>query len=179
MLLLPIAAVSLAVAGISMGIRSASDDLTKWHQYPSSVSMPDRPNWYRLTPGTATDEVSADREGESPQFDVSVRELATAFDNVAMGDSRVEVLAGSARKGFVTYIQRSKLMSYPDYVSVRFTSRADGGSTLAILSRARYGSNDLGANKKRVDRWVQQTQEMLDAAGAPATARSGNTQANP
>lgn len=163
MFLLPVAALSLAAAAVSMGIRSASDDLDRWHQDPSTVSPPNSPNWYRLTPdGSAAED--NDREGRSPQFDVPVARLASAFEEVALDERRVEVLAGSAQKGFVTYIQRSALMSYPDYVSVRFQATDDGGSTLAVLSRARYGSGDLGVNKKRVVRWVQRTEQRLGSA---------------
>lgn len=91
-----------------------------------------------------------------------VDELASGFDEIALADSRVEVLAGSADEGFVTYIQRSALMGYPDYISVRFIEAEEGGSTLAVFSRARYGTSDLGVNETRVDRWVQRTDERLD-----------------
>ncbi|MGB5951027.1 MAG: DUF1499 domain-containing protein [Ornithinimicrobium sp.] len=168
MYILPIAALSMASAVVvSLTVRTATDDLATWHQDPASVSMPDKPNWYRLTPAsTDTANTSAgegdDREGVSPVFDVPVQQLAATFDEVAMGESRVEVLAGSAAKGFVTYIQRSTVMGYPDYITVRFSKTNDGGSTLTLLSRARYGSSDMGVNEKRVRRWIQQTQERLD-----------------
>ena len=55
-----------------------------------------------------------------------------AFDAVALGDDRVEVLAGAASDGFVTYVQRSALFAFPDYVSVRFIEADGGGSTLAV-----------------------------------------------
>ncbi|MGB3764761.1 MAG: DUF1499 domain-containing protein, partial [Ornithinimicrobium sp.] len=76
-------------------------------------------------------------------------------------DPRVRVLAGSAADGFVTYVQRSALMGYPDYVSVRFVGVDAEHSTLAIFSRARYGSSDMGVNEKRVRRWMQETQSAL------------------
>ncbi|MGB3187474.1 MAG: DUF1499 domain-containing protein [Ornithinimicrobium sp.] len=161
MLVLPIAVLSLATAAVSIGIRLAPDDPAKWHQDPLTASAPQTPNWYRISPQTSGFTGSADREGEAPVFDVPVAELVAAFDQVALADSRVDVLAGSAEAGFVTYLQRSALMGYPDYISVRFIPIDEGRSTLAVLSRARYGSSDLGVNQKRVDRWVQQTTQRL------------------
>ncbi len=161
MLVLPIAVLSLATAAVSVGIRLAPDDPAKWHQDPLTAPAPQTPNWYRISPQPCGFTGSANREGEAPVFDMPPADLAAAFDAVALADSRVEVLAGSADQGFVTYLQRSALMGYPDYVSVRFISTDEGGSTLAVLSRARYGSGDLGVNQKRVERWVQQTTQRL------------------
>ena len=89
-------------------------------------------------------------------FPVPVAELAAAFDGVALGDDRVEVLAGAASDGFVTYVQRSAFFAFPDYVSVRFLEADDGASTLAVFSRSRYGKSDLGVNEKRVKKWLEQ-----------------------
>ncbi len=125
------------------------------------MSVGEQSNWYRLTPPAIEERDRSEQTGTSPAFDVSVSELAVTFDEVATEESRVEVLAGSATEEFVTYIQRSALMGYPDYISVRFLDTNNGGSTVAIYSRARYGSSDLGVNEKRVQRWVQETQQRL------------------
>lgn len=161
MVVVPIAVVSIAVASVSAGIRLAPDKPEQWHQDPLTAQAPESPNWYRLTPPDDERSGSSDREGVAPVFDVPLAELETTFDAVATGDSRVSVLAGSAADGSVTYMQRSALMGYPDYVSVRFVSVDEQRSTLAIFSRARYGSSDMGVNEKRVRRWVQETQSAL------------------
>lgn len=163
MVVLPIAVLTLAAVSVSAGIRLAPDDPAKWHQDPLSVHAPDSPNWYRLTPSTADVQAVPERDATSPVFDVPVAELEAAFDAVATGESRVTVLAGSAAEGFVTYVQRSALMGFPDYVSVRFVEVDTAQSTLAVFSRARYGSGDLGVNEKRVRRWVQETQERVNS----------------
>ena len=76
-------------------------------------------------------------------------------------DARVEVIAGSAAAGFVTYVQRSQLFGFPDFISVKFIDLPSGGSTIAVFSRARDGKSDLDVNKKRVTRWVEQTQSRI------------------
>lgn len=162
MVAIPIAVLSLAAVSVSVAIRLASDDAAKWHQDPLTVQTPNTPNWYRLTPADAGVQADPKRDDDSPVFDVPVAELESAFDEVATGDSRVSVLDGSAAEGFVTYLQRSALMGYPDYVSVRFIEVDESRSTLAVFSRPRYGSGDLDVNEKRVRRWIQGTHDLLN-----------------
>ncbi|MEL6267324.1 MAG: DUF1499 domain-containing protein, partial [Pseudomonadota bacterium] len=61
----------------------------------------------------------------------------------------VEVVAGSAAEGFVTYVQTSRIVGFPDYVSAR---TVEGG--IAVWSRSRYGYSDLGVNRARVEDWL-------------------------
>lgn len=58
---------------------------------------------------------------------------------------RVRVLAGSVQDGHITYVARSKLWGFPDYISVKQT-----GSNLAVYSRQRFGSSDHGVNARRL-----------------------------
>lgn len=162
MVAIPLAVGALAVASVSAGIRLAPDDPTKWHQDPLTVQAPETPNWYRLLPADVSGETVPERDAAAPVFDVPTSSLESAFDEVAMGDGRVKVVEGSAAQGFVTYVQRSALMGYPDYVSVRFIEVDDATSTVALLSRSRYGSGDLGVNEKRVKRWIDATQARLE-----------------
>jgi uncharacterized protein (DUF1499 family) len=150
--LIPLLVIGVLAIGASIGIRRASDDPAEWHLDPLTAPTPSTPNSYRVAPAGE----SIDRDADAPTFSVSVSELAAAFDTVALGDDRVEVLAGSASDGFVTYVQRSAFFAFPDYVSVRFIAADDGGSTLAVFSRSRYGKGDLGVNKKRVTRWLEE-----------------------
>ena len=51
-----------------------------------------------------------------------------------------------------SYIARTALWGFPDYVSVRVVE-AEGGARYAIWSRSRFGSSDLGANAARLADW--------------------------
>ncbi len=64
---------------------------------------------------------------------------------VVMTLPRVRVLAGSVQNGHITYVARSKLWGFPDYISVKQT-----GSQLTVFSRQRFGSSDHGVNAKRL-----------------------------
>ncbi|MFN3255897.1 MAG: DUF1499 domain-containing protein [Ilumatobacter sp.] len=152
------AVVTLAlVVGAAIAIRRADDLIERWHADPMTAARPATPNSYRYAPLDA----DARADEESPVYSASVDDLARTFDTVARSDARVDVLAGAALDGHVTYIQRSALFSFPDYVSVRFIDRGDGTSTFAAFSRSRYGKSDLGVNKKRLQRWVGTVDQSL------------------
>ena len=127
-------------------VRLAKDDPAIWHIDPLVVALGDEANAYLLLP---------DGPGaKGPVFDVPAQELAGAFDKVAVGNDRVTRLAQEEDGLWVTYVQRSNLMRFPDYISVRFIDLADGKATLAIYSRSRFGRSDLGVNKARVKSWI-------------------------
>lgn len=155
LVIVPSILLALAV-GVAIGMRRVSDDPAEWHVDPLTAPTPSTPNSYRVAPAGET----IDRNEDAPTFSVSSDELARAFDAVALGDDRVEVLAGSASEGFVTYVQRSAFFAFPDYVSVRFIE-TETGSTLALFSRSRFGQSDLGVNKKRVTRWLDQLERSV------------------
>lgn len=160
-LLVPLIAAVVIGVGIRLGVEKGKDDPAVWHVDPLTSDNPTTPNWHRAVPADAPVDRHPERDGHPPTFDVSVAELGAAFDVVATAEDRVDVLAGSASEGHVTYVQRSKTMRFPDYVSVRFVDLANGGSTLAIFSRARYGSGDFDVNEQRVNRWIEATKKRL------------------
>ena len=88
--------------------------------------------------------------------------VAEALESVTAGAPRTTRLAGSAAEGWVTYVQRSRLMGYPDAISIRLTPVA-GGTRVSVFSRSRFGYGDAGVNAARVSRWM----ERLEAALAP------------
>jgi hypothetical protein len=136
-----------ALAG-AVWLRMASDDPAIWHVDPLDGASTGKPNEARISPPGGSGGV------ESPVFDMSAEVLARRLDAVAMAESRVSRLAGGAEDGFTTYVQRSRIMGFPDYVSARAVDMGEGRSALAIWSRARYGTSDLGVNQARLERWL-------------------------
>lgn len=108
-------------------IRLAPSKLDRWHVDP--VGAPD--------PGHGG-------------LKTSVAATLVAFDAVVQGAPRTQVLAGSVDAGHITYISRSKIFGFPDYITVKSTD--DG---IAILSRLRFGISDTGVNRKRLDDWLR------------------------
>jgi uncharacterized protein (DUF1499 family) len=129
--------------GTVLAVRFSRDDPARWHVDPLAAVLSGKPNQYVLGPE------------KSPVFAVDAISLAQAFDDMAMAQPRVERLAGSVGDLWLTYVQKSALIGYPDYISVKFIDTPDGSATLAVFSRSRYGHSDLGVNQGRIKSWVK------------------------
>ena len=87
-----------------------------------------------------------------PVFAVSGPELEATFTRVLASEPHVERVSSGETDFEARYIQRSRIMRFPDTVSVRFVDLGDGRSTLAIYSRSQLGESDLGVNLTRIER---------------------------
>lgn len=143
-------ALAALLAGFAAYVRLAGDDPARWHVDPITAAPTGNPNSWRVGPEGEGQPVDA----PAPVFALEAGDLAAALDRVALGDVRTKRLAGAPEDLWVTYVQRSRLMGYPDYVSVRVVPLGPGRATLAIYSRARYGQSDLGVNRARVEKWL-------------------------
>ncbi|MBL4907022.1 MAG: DUF1499 domain-containing protein [Sneathiella sp.] len=100
---------------------------------------------------------------ESPVFDVNARDLATFFETVAKSMLNTEKLSEVQVEGNrqMDFVQYSKVIGFPDTITVRFMEVSESKSTLAIYSRSHYGYRDFGVNRKRVQAWMRQLQETV------------------
>lgn len=121
-------AVILTVAGLMAYVRLAPDEVARWH-----VAVPAEVD------GGALVEVS------SLQPTAALARLAA----VATAQPRSRLLAGSVAEGRITWVVRSLIWGFPDYVTAEVT--AEG---LRIWSRQRYGRGDYGVNAARLRRWL-------------------------
>lgn len=137
--------VAAVIIFMILWVRFAPVGGDEWHVDPETVEKGIRPNQYLMRDG---------QDADSRVFDMSVQELAQKFDDVALSKPDVTRLAGSVADGWVTYVQRTKVMRYPDYISVKVTDAGGGKSRLSIYSRSRYGRSDLGVNKARITNWL-------------------------
>jgi len=119
---------------LALWVRLAPSDPARWHVDPEAEPDPQRPNFARLDTviGTPTD-VVATRLAERTRAEGALR------------------IAGDDLHG--TWLTRSPLMRYPDYISIRLVP-AEGGTRVQALARARFGHSDLGKNRERLDRWL-------------------------
>lgn len=120
----------------------------------SSLEKPRKPNAYLMSP---PDYCQYSPKTISPIFEVSIADLATSFEAVALSEPRTEKL-GSREIGKdlqVDYVQYSKLIGYPDTITVRFIDLGAENSTLAVFSRAHYGYRDFGVNEARIKDWMR------------------------
>lgn len=139
-------AIALIAAIAAVWVRTAPDDPADWHVDPVKSGRTGRPNDALRGPVEGAD-------GAAPVWAAEPDRLMAAFDKVARAAPRTELLAGGPEAGLATYVQRSAVMGFPDYISVRALP-VEGGATLAIWSRARYGHSDMGVNAARLDDWL-------------------------
>ncbi|ABD54722.1 DUF1499 domain-containing protein [Jannaschia sp. CCS1] len=139
-LLYIIAAGVIATIALAAYVRLAPVDAAQWHVDPEEVTPPSSPN-FSLLAGSGAVTVPA------PALAVAGR-----LQNIAEADG-AEVVAGSLGEGFVTYIVRSRIMGFPDFVTIRLVPEEDT-TRLHIFSRSRHGMSDLGVNTARVQRWL-------------------------
>ena len=117
--------VVLSILGLAY-VRLAPSDPARWHVDPTLAVDPGNRGVLRRDPVAIAD-----------------------FDRIARAWPRVEVLAGSVAEGHITYVVRSRVFGFPDYISAK-----QEGEDLAILSRLRFGGSDLGVNRSRLDQWL-------------------------
>ena len=116
------------------------------------------PNQYLLCPkGMCTGET----DGEAPVFDVPVEQLQVAWDEMLAEQPRLEVLRRDVTNTQIDYVQRTRLLRFPDLITVRFVPIDDTRSTLAIFGRSVYGKGDMGVNRKRVEEWLARVQAKI------------------
>lgn len=129
----------LAIAA-SAYVRLAPITATDWHVDPSEVAPPTTPN-FALLAGV-----------EAISVDAPALALAGRLQTIAEAEG-AEAIAGSLAEGFVTYVVRTRLMGYPDFVTITLVPEGEV-TRMHIFSRSRYGQSDLGVNTARVQRWL-------------------------
>ncbi len=150
----------LALAAAMLYVRLAPTDAALWHVDPRAIAKPSTPNNWLIRP------VGGD--ARPPDYSLSAPELAEVIDAVALAQPRTERIAGSVPSGHMTYLVRSRIMGYPDFVSIRVYA-TEMGSSFAAFSRSRFGQSDLGVNQARMESWLEQ----IDAAVREREAGNG------
>ncbi len=162
--------VGLAVlaVGLMLAIRLAPMRVERWHVDPTSAQKQPLGNDYVLRPfGVAQDGA----DGIAWVYDGDVGSLALRLQQTALAEPRTTLLAGDAAQGFITLVQRSKWMGFPDAISIRTSDLGQGRATLAIWSRPRYGNKDWGVNRARVQRWLAANRSFqVDPRPLPAAS---------
>jgi len=137
----------VALAGVMAWVRLAPSDPARWHVDPAAGISGPGSHTARLTLSLAPTDALA------------------ALDAVAMAEPRTLRLAGSPDEGRITWVARSRLFGFPDYITA--AALPDGsGTQLVIHSRLRFGYSDLGVNAARVERWLSSLRVVVGTPGA-------------
>jgi uncharacterized protein (DUF1499 family) len=90
----------------------------------------------------------------APVFALPQEEVLRAVQEAVAGEPRLEQVAADAASGTLRYVQRSRLMGFPDTINVKVMPAPDGGSVVLLYSRSKLGRSDMGVNRARVERWI-------------------------
>jgi hypothetical protein len=128
----------------------------------TTLQRPKSPNTYLVAPPGVTPVPS---DGEAPVMGMPVEKLKAQWEKMIAAQPRVEKVAESEDGLQIDYIQRTKLIHYPDWITVRFVALPDDPDTgkyssVAVYSRSVYGYGDMGANKARVQAWLDALSRM-------------------
>jgi hypothetical protein len=128
-------------------IRFAGSDPQVWHVRISDGAP--------VLPGTCLDLLKTLPNGARvtcglPQDPVQV---LTRLATIAEAYPRTTRLAGSPQDGLITWVSRTLIMGYPDYITAEVTQTATG-TRLDIFSRQRFGRRDRGVNAARLGTWL-------------------------
>ncbi len=81
--------------------------------------------------------------------------ILTATDRMIRATPRTQVLAGDVAEGRISYVTRSAVIGFPDYITIE-ALEGDDGTLFVVRSRARFAGYDWGVNKARVEGWLAQ-----------------------
>jgi uncharacterized protein (DUF1499 family) len=132
----------LFAAGLLL-IRFAPIDRDRWHVDPADAENPERSGVRFIG-------------REAPRFPGDPDTVLTVFDEIAMSEPRTRLLEGDIDEGMLTYVSRSRVFGFADFITVKAVSEGEQ-TKLSVISRARVGSRgyDWGVNAERLDLWLQ------------------------
>lgn len=121
---------ALMLVGAAAYVRLAPQHIARWH-----VAVPER--------------VSG--EGGAVRAILSAEPYAVLarLIEVAAVAPRTSLLAGSVAQGRVTWVARSRLWGFPDYITAEVTPKG-----VRIWARLRFGRRDFGVNDARLADWI-------------------------
>lgn len=112
----------------------------------------DSPNDYLVCPAGYCKKATPDRV--SPVYPIPVKALKQRVDALLLKAPRTEII--SQGDMHVVAEQRSLIFRFPDTIDIEVVAAGPDKSTVAVYSRSRYGRYDLGANRRRVEGWLEQ-----------------------
>lgn len=101
----------------------------------------------------------SERDRISPTFTCGALELFEMMRETALAQPRTKILSQSAEELHMALEQRTRFWRFPDDIVVNIITLKNGGATLMLSSKARYGVEDFSVNRRRVERWLEALEE--------------------
>lgn len=150
---------TLAVAvGILLVFRFAPMRAERWHVNPElAQKQPGNNDWLLRPYGAALNGA----DGIAGVYQGDAVSLTDHLQQTALAEPRTRRIAGDPLGGFITLVQRSYWMGFPDAITIMAQDIGPDRSTLSIWSRSRFGTYDHGVNRARVARWLDANRMLL------------------
>jgi uncharacterized protein (DUF1499 family) len=97
---------------------------------------------------------AAQADVAAPVFALPQAEVLRAVQQALASERGVEQVAADANAGTLRFVQRSRVMGFPDTINIKVVPTPDGGSAVLIYSRSKLGRGDMGVNLARIQRWI-------------------------
>jgi uncharacterized protein (DUF1499 family) len=120
-----------------------------------TLKRPDSPNHWLVAPA----DFALKPDAVAPVFAAPMSVLRETFKTVVARSDGTSVTEDSGAGLHV--VATTRWLRFQDDVRVLFIPLPDNHSTLAAYSASRVGYWDLGANRRRLEDWIQQTQQAL------------------
>lgn len=117
-----------------------------------------KPNQALICPPNLCDTETVDHD--SPVYAVSADQLRAELLKSLDEETDLEQVDDRSQPLKMRFIQRSKLMRYPDTIRVQVIPIDEDTSTLAIYSQSQIGESDFGVNLERADRWLSRLEKF-------------------
>lgn len=135
-----VAALALVVLAMAY-VRLAPVEPARWHTDPSADVQAGRAGHYHVCTG-----------GDRPALAGGADRLERLAE-IAEATSRTRRIAGSVAEGRITWITRSAIWGFPDFTTAGIVETPEGLG-ICIHARLRFGRDDLGVNRARVEGWL-------------------------
>ena len=161
-----VVAVAALAARLYFG-RDAEDQLRAGEKVDfAHLDLPSRGNAYLVCPADPLIcNLTADEA--SPVFTLDPARLRDRWLEMVSAEPRVHRVSAEKDRLHVVVIQHSFFFRFPDIITVEFLPTGNGGSTVAMLSRSRYGESDFGVNAARVGAWIAKLKAVTESGGKP------------
>lgn len=117
----------------------------------ATLTPPNSPNYYLVCPKGYC---KVKPHKISPVYPFAVSQLYEKWQQMIKQQPRVELVYKNKENWQYTYVQRSWLFQFKDYITVSFIRMNAKQSTLAIYSHSKTGYYDFGVNRRRVNAWL-------------------------
>ena len=129
-------------------IRLAPIDRDRWHLDPAEADAPGR-SGIRF--------VGLD----APRYPGDPDTVLDTLSDIILSEPRTRLLDGDVDEGMLTFVVRSRIFGFPDFVTVKAVSEGPQ-SKLSVVSRSFLtNGSDWGVNASRMDRWLQEMRLRL------------------